>query len=476
MKRQVILGLILVLLVAIAAGTYFFVDDYQKKQQEKAAEEAAALQICSFDSDEITKLDLHTAEQDYTVEIDADTNNWVVTSGEDLYINTYYITALCTYGSNLTASEDLGAVDEETLKKYGLSDPVSITYYNTEETAWTIYVGSQTATGEYFYVMKGGSDHVYLVDSDVAGYLAVTETQLRYRYVVQDTSSDICRLALTNGDNVVYDLEKTDGTWVMTVPYQIPISLDNSKISSLIISIQQLEADDFGDNDIGEDDYAEYGFDNPAYTFEFEQEDGTKTTLLFEEYDPLVVSFVDCLNVQTGEILIFDSSYLSFLQAKTDDYLVDTLYKPGIETVTSMTIQYHGSYNDQTLNFETEFDLDSENVIYSCDGTDFSDSEDAVIAFQEFFEAAANLNYEQIRNDAEEPEYNANNVALRLTYTLNDGTVHTVELVPYEDNNYWAYIDGVFSHVLVRQKTLSNNGKLLDCYTTLMEILESADA
>ena len=183
MKRQLILGLVLVLLVIIAAGTYFFIDHFQQKQQQDAEQKAAALQLTSFNADNVTKLELHTTEQDYTIEIDDETKNWTVTNVKDLKINTYYITALCSYGSTLTAKEDLGTTDNETLAKYGLDDPVSITY-DVDDTSYTIYVGKQTSTGEYFYMMKGGSDHVYLVDANVAGYLDVTETQLRYRYVI----------------------------------------------------------------------------------------------------------------------------------------------------------------------------------------------------------------------------------------------------------------------------------------------------
>ncbi len=475
MKRQLILGLVLVLLVIIAAGTYFFIDHFQQKQQQDAEQKAAALQLTSFNADNVTKLELHTTEQDYTIEIDDETKNWTVTNVKDLKINTYYITALCSYGSTLTAKEDLGTTDNETLAKYGLDDPVSITY-DVDDTSYTVYVGKQTSTGEYFYMMKGGSDHVYLVDANVAGYLDVTETQLRYRYVVQDSTSDFCRIMLQNGDDIVYDLSMEDGSWVMMQPYQIPISLDSSKISSLVITIQQLEIDDFGDEGVTQADYAEYGFDDPGFVFEFEQVDGTKTTLLFEEYDPLVTSYVDCLNVETGEVLIFDSSYLSFLQADTDDYLMNTLYAPGIDTVTDMTIQYQGSYNDQTLDIETSFTIDSENATYACNGTDFSGSENAVAAFREFFNAASNLRYESIEKNAKEPIYTEEDVALRLTYTLHDETVHTVELVPYQENIYWAFIDGEFSRVTIRQKTLSNNGNLLDCYTTLMEAIASAES
>ena len=75
MKRQLIIGLILVLLIGVCFGAYFGVDYYQTQKEEKAAEEAAALQLSSFDSDAVTKLVIHTPELDYTIDKD-DNSQW----------------------------------------------------------------------------------------------------------------------------------------------------------------------------------------------------------------------------------------------------------------------------------------------------------------------------------------------------------------------------------------------------------------
>ena len=68
MKRQLIIGLVLVLLIGVCFGTYFGIDHYQTQKEKKAAEEAAALQLSSFTSDDVTKLVLHTPELDYTID------------------------------------------------------------------------------------------------------------------------------------------------------------------------------------------------------------------------------------------------------------------------------------------------------------------------------------------------------------------------------------------------------------------------
>ena len=60
MKKQLILGLTLLLMVAIALGTYFFVDHYQNQKDAEESEKSAALQLTTFNSNDIIKLDLHT--------------------------------------------------------------------------------------------------------------------------------------------------------------------------------------------------------------------------------------------------------------------------------------------------------------------------------------------------------------------------------------------------------------------------------
>lgn len=474
MKRQLIIGMILLLLVLIAFGTYFFVDQYQTKKEEKEAEEAAALQLGSFNSSDVTKLDLHTPDLDYTIEAD-ENGEWVVTSGSELQINTYYITALCTYGSMLTASEDLGAADDATLDSYGLTDPISITYYTENETK-TIYVGAQTPTKENFYIMQNGDDHVYLVDSNTAGYLYVTETQLRYRYVMDDKTSDITHLLLKHNKETIYDLEKEGTDWTLTAPFETSLEINAANLSSLFTTLVQLEIDDFGESGITEADYEKYGFDKPAYTFQFTQETGETTTLLFEEYDPLVTSYIECLHVETGEILIFDSSYVSFLQSETTDYLLDTLFKPGIDQVKSLKLYYEGSYNDKSMQIDDTYEIDSEAGIYVCNGKTITAADDAAAAqaFEDFFSSLTNLSYESIEANASEPVQK--DAAFRAEYTLQDGSTHVVELVPRDDTTYWAYLDGDFSRALIRQRALSGEKKILEKYTDLAEALDSADA
>lgn len=478
MKRQLIIGLVLVLLIGVCFGTYFGIDHYQTQKEKKAAEEAAALQLSSFTSDDVTKLVLHTPELDYTIDKDDD-SKWQVAEGSTLHINTYYIDALCTYGCGVTATKDLGAAGEKQLETYGLSDPVSIAYYtdDADKPVKTLYVGKQNPTNTSFYMMQDDDDHVYLVDSDTAGYLYVTKTQLRYRYLLDDLSSSFTALTLKRGDETVYTFQDMDGNsdWQLTEPLSTPIGADNSKLSNLFNNITELEADDFGDSDVTADKYASYGFDKPAYTFQLTQANGDTTTLLVKEFDPSVSSYVDCLRVESNEILKMDSNYLSFLEDNASDYMLSTVYKVNLTDISAFTVQYHGSFNDTTLDIDRSFTADSDSETYSCDGKQITSADTELLeSFQTFYTALSNLSYESLDTAADVPT--DTDPALHLTYTMKDGSTHTMDLVKKDDTTYWAFIDGTFTHAVVRQRALSGEDKVLVAYTAMEKLLDAAAA
>ena len=473
MKRQLILGLVLAVLILISVGAFFFVDSYKTQKEKEEAKQAAALQLCSFSADDVNKLDLHTPDFDYTIEKN-DSNSWEVTSGETLHINTYYVDALCTYGCSLTAAEDIGTADDTALNNYGLSDPVTITYYLSDNTQKTLYIGSQTPTKENFYVMHDDDDHVYLVNANIAGYLYITQSQLRYRYIMEDKESEIIDYYLEKDGAVIYHMQKEDNQWSLTQPIDTPLQLDLSSISNLSTTLLELEADDFGDSGITEDAYASYGFDNPAYQFRFTQENGNTTTLLFAEYDPMTTSYVDCLCKETGQILVFESTYISFLQDKLENYLTNTICKVTIDNASEVDFQYQGSFNDKTVDVQAHMTLDTENQNYSFNNITIDANSTLLEPFTNFYNSLMNLSYESVETISEIP--NINDAVLRLTYTLQDGSVQTIQLVPRDDKTYWAFLNGRFTYAVVRQRELSGDGKILECYTALSTAASQADA
>jgi hypothetical protein len=318
---------------------------------------------------------------------------------------------------------------------------------------------------------------VYLADANTTGYLYVTKTQMRYRYLMDDKSSDILKLTLQRNGETVYTFEDTSGNsdYKLTEPLETPIAVNNANLSTLFTQLTELEADDFGDSDVTEDKYAEYGFDKPAYMFQFTQATGEVTTLLVQDFDPLTSSYVDCLHKETNEILKLDSSYLGFLQKNASDYMDDTVCYFSISEVSALTMQYHGSFNDKTIDIDDSFTFDDASTTYSCNGKSFnSDDTELTEAFKTFYTALSEISYESLDTSAQAPT--DTEPALHLEYTMLDGSTHVVDLVKKDDTTYWAFIDGKFTHAVVRQRALSGEDKVLETYTAFQKLLESAAA
>ena len=92
MKKQVIVILSLVLLVAITLGAYLFVRNNNQEKQKKESEDAAALQLVDFNSSNINKIEIQTPDgDDYTAVIGAESNVWELTEDTDFHINVYFL-------------------------------------------------------------------------------------------------------------------------------------------------------------------------------------------------------------------------------------------------------------------------------------------------------------------------------------------------------------------------------------------------
>lgn len=170
-----------------------------------------------------------------------------------------------------------------------------------------------------------------------------------------------------------------------------------------------------------------------------------------------------------------DSNYLSFLEDNASDYMLSTVYKVNLTDISAFTVQYHGSFNDTTLDIDRSFTADSDSETYSCDGKQITSADTELLeSFQTFYTALSNLSYESLDTAADVPT--DTDPALHLTYTMKDGSTHTMDLVKKDDTTYWAFIDGTFTHAVVRQRALSGEDKVLVAYTAMEKLLDAAAA
>lgn len=463
MKRQLIIILTLILMVGVTLGTYLLVRNHTEKKQEESAQEQADLQLVNVHSSDIIGIALHTPDGDYTASLD-ESGSWVMENETDFKINTYYLNSIAGTLCTLTATENIGAATAETKAQYALEDPTRITL-TTEAETYTICTGKQTATGEYFYVMIEGREDIYLVESDYSDYLQPSKNSIKDIYIQSDKNSPICSISLEKDGEIVYKLHlKEDDTWEMTEPLKTDYVNVNA-ISSLQTNILQLIVDKFGDENVTEDQYAEYGFDDPAYTFTFEQESGQVTTIYAKEYNPDSTEMVECLQKETGQIFYCAANYISLLQAETESYLSNTICDLNVSTVSDISIFFEG----ETM----EITIDEENGQYTVDDVDVDAlGTEAVTALENFYNAITNLEAEELVMDATIPKIQP---AISITYALKDGGTEVIELIEKGDSAYYALRNGTYTGFVLNKHQFTGRVAIYELFDRLKEAVGIMD-
>ncbi len=463
MKRQIIIILSLVVLVAITFGAYLFVRSSNERKQQKEADEAAALQLVDFNSSDITGIELKTPDGDYAATLD-DSGSWEMTEDTDFNINIYYLNSIAGSLCNLSAAENIGEATEDIKKQYELDDPYVVTLSTADETR-TIYTGKLTATSEYYYVMTDSSDDIFLVDADYGDYLCPNKNSLKSIYVQTNQSDPITHINLVRNGETIYDLQlQDDSTWLMTDPIESDY-VNVANITSLQTDILQLIIDKFGEEDVTEADYATYGFDDPAYTFTFDQEDGSTTTIYALDYDVNSTNFVECLQKETGQIFYCAANYISLLQANTEDYLSDTVCDIDVADVTALSLQMDGE--------EMEMEIDEANGQYSINDIDIDElGSDAISALELFYESITSLTSDTLYITEVIPKTAAE---VAVTYTLTDGSTETLELIPKDDNTYYAIRNGEYTGFLVNKSQFTTRTGVLEMYNRLKKAIGLSD-
>lgn len=313
--------------------------------------------------------------------------------------------------------------------------------------------------------MTDKSDDIFLVKADYGDYLHPNRNSLKNIYVQSNQSSPIDHISLTYENEIIYDLQKKeDGIWKITEPIQSDF-VDLVNIDKLQTDIMQLIIDKFGDENITEEQYAKYGFDNPAYIFYFSQEDGTETTIYAKEYNTESADFVECLQKETGQIFYCAANYIGLLQSTTSDFLSSSVYNVDMGKVSAVDVQMEG----ETLSIE----MDTENDQYTVNGIDVDAlGSDAVSALKDFYETISNMTADTYYPTETLPDSEPD---ISITYTLTDGSKEVITLLKKDAETYYALRNGEYSNLLVNRSLFSTRQGILEMYDRLKKAIGLTD-
>lgn len=447
MKKIIIALIALVLMAGASIGFYLAAKDHKDKTKQQAKEELAENVLFNFDPYSPTKIVFSKGSESYTAEKTDDV--WTLSNNE-FALDQDYCQLVCTYLSDLKATTNYGAVTDEKLAMYGLDAPDKIELTNPSGTH-TICIGSESPTGEYYYVTVDGKKNVYAVDAKHGSVLKLDRLLLKDKMIVPYSLYDIKQITTYKDGKVLCDLTLDTDTQMWSLPKEYSdIELDQTAVTAALNNLVRLEAEEMLDEKL--DDLSKYGFDKPYGDVVVKGKDGSEHHILISanEDDPTYCFVL----IDDEQVELYYKDDLDIAQALPYNYIVRNYVSASSTNVNSFKFSYMG--NTDTC----EVDISNMECKYNGKDVDFGPTENYV-AFNNFFTALSVLKFTGTDVNAK-PELK--DPFMTAEYSFNDGKTMKIDLVKGEDTNYYVFRDGKYIGAYVDETSLTGRNSVSEFY------------
>lgn len=377
-------------------------------------------------------------------------------SSDDMNNNANYSQdIMAQYVSLLTSFSAYAQVsDGVDFSEYGLDNPLyTVTITMTDGTTHVLLFGNLTLDGSYYYFAVQGETAVYKMakaKGTYCEYVAINflDTQI-FNYelsqligVTFDRTTDnthlvtTCRLPEDGG---------TATTFIVTEPFEIEAS---PYFKNLLEGVLSLNVSSF--IDITEDQLAEYGLDEPAFSFQIRLRTGESYTVCFSS--DIGGYYYGYTNATEGYFCIADTNINGF-ETPLLTLLNGTVYAPDVATISSISCEY----GDES--FEYEIDVESSlleedgsvtlnlrnPLVYSSSGTCYA---------KVLFDAISSINIGGVDLDANptgDPD-------ITLTFVDDEHSINTLEFVERNSSSYYLFFNGEYTHFYVNSDEIFADG------------------
>ena len=341
---------------------------------------------------------------------------------------------------NFMSNNTIGDSSQYSLAEYGLDNPmytIVITQYDGSTS--TILVGDKTTDSSSCYFMVEGNSNIYTVVAAKYTYCSfqlidfLENSTLGIDYNLLSTvefERDLDGIDLVASCSLY---ETGDPMYTAISPFEIECS---PYFATLIDNIVKLEITTYVD--IPEDMLADYGLDDPAYSFTFTLSDGRVTTIELSE--AIGGYYYGRSNVVDGYFKISELQ-IDNLDTQLMMLLNSYLVYYSASDMSSIT----GTYGDESFTFEIE----TTGSISAEDATAQLNSRNAKIFTSEgrsyaaiLYESLITISVDSSADPAFEPE-------VEFTFITNNYQTYVLSLVPRDSNSYYAFLNGDYTQFII---------------------------
>lgn len=370
------------------------------------------------------------------------------------------------YTLSSISANSLVEEDAQDLSIYGLDEPTATvkTYYS-DGTEIDIIIGSQAPVDEAYYCMTSQSNTVYTIGSYVDSLLV--RRPIEYRditlfptYEDDDIYTNIDWVRLTEKDGSVIEVAldsdgsneyNTEGSqYVMLEPYQV--SGNTTTIQENILDVVATLSLGSIVKDIDEDEYAQYGLDQPA-KLEMTDTSGNEVHLLIGDTCPNS-DYTYCMLEDTNTLLTCSTTAAAWQGVSYVQFMLRTVWTYSIEDLVGLDINIDG----------TEYDIDVTHYVkQNANGNDADGVEGTLNG--EKIELETNVRRLYIKclyfrvvdnlTEEEKKQYQDAEATSSITITLDGGETHTLELIPMSDRKYAMRLDGEMEYYCYKKNLTS---------------------
>lgn len=456
MKKAIIAVVALVAAAGISIGSFLAVKSKSETETKKKEVSIADNVLFNIDSAGINKVEIINSDGSYTIELMDE--KWVLTenTGTSFDVNQVTVQGLCTFISSLTADTNYGELTEENKASYGLDNPYTVTV-SDDESSHTLYIGSKSPTGEYYYCYTAEKEKIYAIPSVNASSILTTRLSLKDNNFIPYSDTEIVGLELIRDGTQVYELnyDTEKRIWQLPDKYEM-LTVDQTKVSNVVTLITRLSAEEMLPE--ADDNITVYGFDKPTAEFVVKCSDGTSKKLFFSRFGQNADTYTHVYDQEAKQVEVYYTSDVDFIDKRPIDFVMKTVECADMYTVSEFEIISEAVNEVFTVN-AAEGWAECRNTRIDLQNAELNSY------FENFFDLFAYISIVDIgvemQPELKEPLFTAK-------YVNNDGSSSQVDFVSSGNGDLcFVFVDGEYTGTLTSNQFIYGNDSVSAAFELL---------